>query len=262
MSDNEIIEYKGYGIEIVHDDTELNPREDFDPLGTMICFHRRYNLGDKHNWKTPDEAMRGLAIAADETVQDRIEFWEDGKRWRKLANLENKQKFELGKKVFTAPDAANEKIKELIQSTLKKHYVILPLYLYDHSGITISTGPFSCPWDSGQVGFIYITKKKACQEYGRKRLGRANRKKLISYLKQEVETYDQFLTGDVHGYHVHRLNSEGEIEDDDDILDSCYGYFGSNWEDNGLFESAKGAIDYEIRKEQEMEDFYRNSFAL
>ena len=35
--------------------------------------------------------------------------------------------------------------------------VILPLYLYDHSGITMNTCGFSCPWDSGQVGWIYAS---------------------------------------------------------------------------------------------------------
>ena len=42
----------------------------------------------------------------------------------------------------------------------EKAIVILPLYLYDHSGITISTAPFSCNWDSGQIGFIYTTEKR------------------------------------------------------------------------------------------------------
>ena len=30
----------------------------------------------------------------------------------------------------------------------------------------MSTGPFSCPWDSGQVGFIYVEKKKVKEEWG------------------------------------------------------------------------------------------------
>jgi len=45
-------------------------------------------------------------------------------------------------------------------------YVILPLYLYDHGGITMSTGAFSCPWDSGQVGWIYAPKKTFIDETG------------------------------------------------------------------------------------------------
>ena len=30
-----------------------NPREN-DNLGTMVCFHGRYNLGDKHNYNSND----------------------------------------------------------------------------------------------------------------------------------------------------------------------------------------------------------------
>ena len=43
----------------------------------------------------------------------------------------------------------------------------LPLYLYDHGGITMSTNPFSCPWDDGgQVGWIYASKQKFIDETG------------------------------------------------------------------------------------------------
>ena len=40
----------------------------------------------------------------------------------------------------------------------KDKLYILPLYLYDHGGITMKTSPFSCGWDSGQVGFIFVEK--------------------------------------------------------------------------------------------------------
>ena len=57
-------------------------------------------------------------------------------------------------------------IEAMIQATLNEHYVILPLYLFDHSGISISTGSFHDPWDSGQVGFIYASKEKAKEGWG------------------------------------------------------------------------------------------------
>ena len=93
-----------FTLRIVQDEDPVNPRLDFDNLGKMICFHKRYNLGDEHNI-------------------DPVDFngWDD-----------------MAVHLTKAHDAA----------------VILPLFLYDHSGITLQTSPFSCPWDSGQIGFI------------------------------------------------------------------------------------------------------------
>lgn len=74
-------------------------------------------------------------------------------------------------------------------------YTILPLFLYDHSGITMNTTGFSCPWDSGRVGIIYVSDEKARKEYGWKRITAARREQLRTYLKCEVEVYDQYITG-------------------------------------------------------------------
>lgn len=38
-----------YVLVIQPDDDPLNPRED-DNFGKMVCFHRRYHLGDHHNY--------------------------------------------------------------------------------------------------------------------------------------------------------------------------------------------------------------------
>jgi len=115
----------------------------------------------------------------------------------------------------------------------------LPVYMYDHSGITIKTSPFSCPWDSGLLGFIYISKKKARKEYGWKVLNKARIEKLEEYLRSDIETYDDYLTGNVYGYQI--VNPAGEDRD------SCCGYYGSDHEKNGLLEAAKNAVDCDIQ---------------
>lgn len=96
--------------------------------------------------------------------------------------------------------------------------VMLPLYLYDHSGITMSTRPFGDPWDSGQVGVIFITRAQVINEYGWQRLNKTRLAKLAEYLTAEVKEYDQFLTGDVYGYTI--TDSSG------DHVDSCWGFYG------------------------------------
>jgi len=191
---SEAIEYKGYTIKIETEDQPMNPREDFDcNLGTMVCFHNRYSLGDKNP---------GLRS-------------EDYKGWKEMI-------------------AAVEKEKGPI--------VWLPLYLYDHSGITINTTGFnhvdSGHWDWGQLGFIYITYEKARKEYGWKVINKARVEKLKEYLLGEVETYDDYLTGNVYYYTI-------ELPDGTED-DTCGGYYGSDHEKSGLMEQAKNAIDCDI----------------
>ena len=47
-------EYKGYTIKIEPDEDAQNPRTDRDNLGKIICFHKQYELGDKHNYRSDD----------------------------------------------------------------------------------------------------------------------------------------------------------------------------------------------------------------
>ena len=85
--------------------------------------------------------------------------------------------------------------QELKEDIIRKEYpyVILPLYLYDHSGITISTRPFSCEWDSGQVGFIYTT-KEILKENGIDNI--LNLDEIKDLLREETLDYDSYLRGD------------------------------------------------------------------
>ena len=51
------------------------------------------------------------------------------------------------------------------KSFLQKH-VALNLFLYDHSGLSISSGPFSCRWDSGWFGIVAVSVEQVKKEYG------------------------------------------------------------------------------------------------
>ena len=108
-----------------------------------------------------------------------------------------------------------------------KDNITLPVYIYDHSGITINTTGFSCPWDSGQVGIIYVSKEKIRSEYGWKYITKGRRFKILEYLKNEVTTLDQWLTGDVWGFKLYENGEE---------INSCWSYYGSDPHTNGMFE--------------------------
>jgi len=75
-------------------------------------------------------------------------------------------------------------------------YISLPLYIYDHSGISMSTSFIGDRWDTSQVGYIYITRAQARKNFQSKRLS----KKLIAQIKQEmidfVRLYSAYLSGE------------------------------------------------------------------
>jgi hypothetical protein len=170
--------------QIVPDHDPMDPRE-WDNLGTMVCFHKRYNLGDKHNYSDPRDFLVTLLG----------EFGKD--------------------------------FNDLVQKFYDRFFV-LPLYLYDHSGLSMhwsdDTYPFNCQWDVSQVGWIYVTREQLTKEG-------IDHSRAFEILKGEVETYNQFLTGDVWGIQI--------FDDEGEMVDSSYGYYGYKYAEEEAAELLK-----------------------
>ena len=99
----------------------------------------------------------------------------------------------------------------------------LPLYVFDHSGVSFNTTGFGCPWDSGQIGWIVCTREGLRQAgFDWKRITRKRREKIFEWLQGEVDTYSAYASGETYGFTVE--TAEG------DQTDSCFGYYG----DDGL----------------------------
>lgn len=160
-------DYRGFRIEISYGTYAESPR-DWDNLGIMNCYHRKYDIGDK--WYTSDP-------------------FESFKSWE-----------EVKKHIIKNEDAG----------------VILPVYMYEHSGVALSTTPFSCRFDSGQVGFIYARRSDILQEYRAKRITKRIKSMTETLLVNEVDIYGKYLNGELYEYTVYL----GEVVDD-----NCGGYF-------------------------------------
>lgn len=165
-------EVNGKKVVVLQDIDPSDPRE-WDTLGVMACFHKRYTLGDSHEY-----------------IKDDYGSWEEFRHQLVLDGAVN----------------------------------LRPLYLYDHSGISISIGSFigraqHAEWDSGQVGYIYTT-EKALRDNGLT-LEDADR-----ILEGEVETYDSYLTGQVYGYIVETQSTcESCSHTETHNEDSCWGFY-------------------------------------
>jgi hypothetical protein len=131
--------------------------------------------------------------------------------------------------------------QEWLKENAPKGSVVLPLYLYDHSGITMSTGSFGCPWDSGQVGYIVATPEAIRKNFMTKRITKKIRENAEACLRGEVKTYDDYLTGNVWGYTIESVKdceSCGQkTHGDEEVDDSCWGFFGDD------LEGMKGHVD-------------------
>ncbi len=140
-----------------------------------------------------------------------------------------------------------------------KDEIVLLLYLYDHSGITISTAPFSCPWDSGHVGFISVSKAKVREEFGIKRVTAKVREKAEEILRGEVKDYDKYLQGEVYAYEIKELPELPELLDrlgvdelteEDDIHEIHESFPIEGSEDFATFASCYGFYDEEECRRQ------------
>lgn len=179
----------GLTARVEQDECPLNPRLEQDNASKMICFHRRYSLGDGHEYSSADHEGWG---ALEKAVR---------KRERPAA--------------------------------------LLPLYLMDHSGLTISVdcGLFrACDphgWDWGRVGFALV--RRDSPELGGLRGVKAKRR-AEEIIRAEVEIYDQFLRGDVWAVVV--KDAAGGVVDS---LCGIYGFKEAEAEMKDMLATAVGA---------------------
>ena len=111
--------------------------------------------------------------------------------------------------------------EELINHVEQNDVLALPVYFYEHGGISLSTSEFSCKWDSGQVGYIFVSYEDIIKEYGKLDIQTA-----IKVLKGEVEEYSQYVNGEVYGYLIY--NKEEQYDCPDSIY-SCWGFIGDKY---------------------------------
>ena len=171
---------RGYTVKIVQADGDGCDPREMDNIGVMACKHRNYVLGDEY---TPERTALFTAI-------------ENHFGPISLAVVTRYCQIAFG-------------------ST-----VVLPLGLYDHSGISMYVGGVhpldSGGWDSGMVGVIFDTERTR-ENLGIDLLWTVTGS-IEKALRTEVEQYDKYLTGDVWGIMV-----EDNLGDE---IESCWGYLG------------------------------------
>ena len=179
----------GVRLVVRRDDDPTSPREFDGNLGSIVCFDRIW-YGDRHEFKDKDEFLKARLIAHFGDEEKAEAFWD-----------------QMEQEYLCDPEKVRD---DHILEELSKDHIILPVYLYRHSGDTVSTEPFSDPWDSGQIGWIYA-------EYAMVRLqfGDVNDYTIPlakQLLENEVATWNDYIMGENYAYDL--VNEKtGEIID-------------------------------------------------
>ncbi len=199
----ETFETDSHILKVYYDDCPENPRER-DNLGTMAGFSARYTLGDKHNYYNYRHFLECKAVECG------YQGW-----------------------VENASD------KTLV-AFLEKHLIILPYDLVGRDALALAN-----TWDYDRDGFLrhdgflYVAKKDVRKEYSVKRVTPQVRKLAVSCLKAEFTAYEQWRQGEVFGFQLfdkHAAGGEGAA------IDACWGFYGDNFQENGLFDYLPEAI--------------------
>jgi len=246
-----------YKLKIEYDDVPPNPRTDYDTFGKIVCWHSRHKLGDEHGFEDTSEFLKELVrktLSADDVIDYvkkggcksvKLQYDRSAREWVLSSNNNVFGKWFTEYTFFPKTLKGSDMVKECIfeclpDNTLKeladRNNIILPVYLYDHSGITIScshTYPYNDRWDAGQVGWIYASYDDIEKTYGV--VNADNIKTAEQVLVDEISTYDDYICGNAYGY---------IIEKDGVEVASCWGYLGDLRE---MIAEMKSSVDKEYQ---------------
>ena len=169
-----------------------------------------------------------------------------GDQWCKLVTFHGR--YDLSDKHNYVKD--NYDSWDELQDAIKKFerpLAILPVYLYEHGGIRISTVPFGCEWDSGQIGFVYC-KRDDVRKYGPRVKTTVNgkaEKKLEEHLRNEIDLYDLYISGQTYMIKVFKEDFDGEEE----LVEAIGGFLGGDFENNGILDYLE---PYKVKVKEEV----------
>jgi hypothetical protein len=184
MSYEETFEHDGFTIRLTPDECGESPAQYGDMDRFLVGFHRDFSVqyADKSDGRYGDDAP--VIKSKDDA------FW------------------------YLPEGYEPEDAQEEADAGHVPGWRVFQLNAYIHSGVALSLGEFGCPWDSGQVGWVFVKEEHGWGEIDGK-LVTVTHEQIAQWL---VDGWNQYLSGDV--WHFSIEDSDGEI------LDSCGGIYG------------------------------------
>ena len=184
-------------VKVFYDYNAVNPRADTDTKSKIILLKHRA----RKNWEIADEMEddeRGMleSIALD------------------LGELSQSE-------IYNATD-------EELEAHIKKYAVMLPIYIYEHSGFAFRTAQ-TTPSSGARAGIIYEARADD-DKYD---------EAILEGMRGEVKLLEVWANGEVYGFKVMEqqvIEQDGRTFTDNAPVevDACWGFYGSDHEESGL----------------------------
>lgn len=217
-------------------------------LAKNLYFNNKVILADQNGGKYKIE------VAQDETP-------ENPRNWDNVCHIISlRGNWDIGDKGLSFDrDEGLQKLGELSKLEERGEIAMKPVYMYDHSGQTISLSDFGDRWDSGICGYIYVSKEEAFKKYGG--ITEENWKEVAyEHMEGEIGVYDQYIKGEVYGFQTYEMHTVQHKDMNTDAvwftheweeIDSCWGFYGTEFETNGLVEYAIESIPDDVEFSEE-----------
>ena len=225
----------GYIMEWYYDSDLESPRTWYSPLGRFYCWGRTFSSPDECPYDEPEEfiadelqkafTLEELEQAIRDGMFDSLRFVENPDGGEKL--LEGYMANMLtGAEGWSEVEEFNEwrDLEEIAKAIsycaeapklLSQKGVLLTVYRFEHSDVAYSTEPFDDPWDSGAVGFIWVSDA----ELAGKQMAYVPKEDIRKMLEAEVEDYSAWANGDTYAIHL--------LKDNMPLDDAC-GFYGDD----------------------------------
>lgn len=128
-------------------------------------------------------------------------------------------------------DPNDESYVRSLKELRRKGGVVLPVYCYQHGNITFRCSSFSDPWDSGQVGYAYMTTEQI-SELGWPKGKRGRKAAAEEHIRRMVGLMAAYANGDIYGFSI--------FDKDGEFVDGCGGYYDSHYGEDTWISDMKG----------------------
>ena len=223
----------GHKLVIYWDEFCDTPR-DWDNVGTMCMWHRRYDLPCEGEHKNNPELYDFMGWCVDDDVRKncsgRGAVERLGVEWFMMWGC-----YYLDHCHDWTTEKWHDRLVERAMNYINQNYVWYYVGMYDHSGLSFrNLGSYNYgDWDSGVVGCHYVSLEKLKSEFPNHK-GTKLRERGEAVLREEMNTFDNWQNGLAVGYKL--------FDEDHNELDSCWGFIAGSSRDEDLVK----AVAWEI----------------